>query len=141
LQCCPLQAQQEDILSYLEYLTEKGYEPSTRARHLSCLKQFYKFLKQDGDIKEDPTLYIDTPQTRKALPKILSIEEVEQLIAACSPPLDRRKIRLKAILETLYATGLRVSELVMLPLTALDMEKGLILVTGKGSKQRYAPLG
>lgn len=136
-----LEATSEDIRRYLAHLYQNEYESSTRARHLCALKQFYQFLKQERDISQDPTLHIDSPKTKRSLPKILTVAEADRLLAHCHRCNDPKMIRLSAVLETLYATGMRVSELLSLPLSALDLPNELVRVKGKGAKERMLPLG
>ncbi len=128
------------IRSYLSHLARMGISASTAARRLSSLRQFYGFLAAEGIRADDPTADIDSPRRGRALPKILSEAEVEMLFAAAARHSGSQGVRLRALLETLYATGLRVSELVTLPLSAILGEPGLLLVRGKGGKERVVPL-
>lgn len=113
---------------------------ATSARRLSALRQYYQFLLNEGLRGDDPTAAIDGPKPGRALPKNLSEAEVEALLTAANQAEDRHGRRLLAIVEMLYATGLRVSELAALPATALKAE-GALIVTGKGGKDRLVPLG
>jgi integrase/recombinase XerD len=145
-----LAARKSDVTAYLSALTGQGFAASTQARHLSALRQFYRHLYADGLREDDPTRTLATPKKRPALPKVLSIEDVERLLAAAreaavaatraSPAQALRAARLHALLEVIYATGLRVSELVSLPASAARREERLIAVTGKGGKERLVPL-
>lgn len=128
------------IRSYLSHLARMGISASTAARRLSSLRQFYGFLAAEGIRADDPTADIDSPRRGRVLPKILSEAEVEMLFAAAAKHTGPQGVRLRALLETLYATGLRVSELVALPLSAILGEPGLLLVRGKGGKERVVPL-
>ncbi len=128
------------IRSYLSHLDEMGISASTAARRLSSLRQFYGFLAAEGIRPDDPTADIDSPRRGRVLPKILSEAEVEKLFDEAAKHTGLQGVRLRALLETLYATGLRVSELVTLPLSAILGEPGLLLVRGKGDKERVVPL-
>jgi integrase/recombinase XerD len=114
--------------------------PRTLARRISAMRQFYKFLVIDGVRRDDPTADLDTPGLGRPLPKILSETEVEGLIAAaCNWPGDEG-VRLVCLVELLYATGLRVSELVTLPLGAAQRDPRFLLISGKGGRERIVPL-
>ncbi|MEE8515922.1 MAG: site-specific tyrosine recombinase XerD [Alphaproteobacteria bacterium] len=128
------------IRSYLSHLARMGISAGTAARRLSSLRQFYGFLAAEGIRADDPTADIDSPRRGRVLPKILSEADVEMLFAAAARKPGSQGVRLRALLETLYATGLRVSELVTLPLSAILGEPGLLLVRGKGDKERVVPL-
>lgn len=128
------------IRSYLAHLSRIGISASTAARRLSSLRQFYGFLAAEGIRKDDPTADIDSPRRGRVLPKILSEAEVELLFTAAARHSGSQGVRLRALLETIYATGLRVSELVELRLSAILGEPGLLLVRGKGDKERVVPL-
>lgn len=143
-------ASREDVTAYLSDLTRRGFAASSQARRLSALRQFYRHLFSDGLRTDDPTRTVATPKRRAALPKVLGEEEVDRLLAAAreaseveglSSAARLRTLRLHALLEVLYATGLRVSELVSLPLSAALRDERLIAVTGKGNKERLVPLG
>ncbi len=125
-----------------DYLDVRGESSSRRtvSRSLSTLKRFYRYYLAEGAIKLDPTADMSSPQIGKSLPKSLSEEDVERLIAA--PDITNSLgLRDRAMLETLYATGLRVSELVSLTVTEIDLVAGFCRVFGKGSKERLVPLG
>jgi len=137
------------ISAYLRDLSLRGFAETSQARRLSALKQYFKFLYADGIRTDDPTRTLSAPKKRQALPKVLSIDEVEELIGEAqeaatkkqeSPAKQLRVQRLYTLLEVLYATGLRVSELVALPVTAAQRDQRLIEVTGKGGKERLVPL-
>lgn len=135
-----LRADQADIQVYLGYQFRKKARATSVARLLSTLKRFYRYLLRQGRIKGDPTLKIDAPKLPRPLPKSLTEEDVEHLLAA--PRVDRALgLRDKAMLETLYASGLRVSELVGLTLSQVSQDMGVVRVMGKGSKERLVPLG
>lgn len=117
-----------------------GMATSTQARRLSALRQFFAFLYSEGIRRDDPTGAVDAPRRERPLPKVLSRGDIEALIAAACEKKDSESLRLTCILEILYASGLRVSELVSLPLAAARNRDGFLLVRGKGNKERLAPL-
>lgn len=127
------------LSSFLESLAELGISPRTQARIISGIKAFYKFLMLDKVITEDPTSLIEGPKTGRKLPDVLSNDEIDLLIAAIdlSKPEGQRN---KAILETLYGCGLRVSELVDLKISEIYFDEMFIRVIGKGDKQRLVPI-
>ncbi len=133
-------AQAGDIEAYLAWRFAQRTQPRSAARYTSSLKRFYRYLLRENRIAADPTLNLDSPKLPRSLPKTLSEADVERLLASAgdTTPLDLRD---RAMLETLYATGLRVSELVGLKLTMLNVRDGVLRVTGKGSKDRLVPLG
>ena len=119
---------------------ENAQERLALARRLSALRQFFAFLYGDGIRKDDPTNALDAPRRERPLPKILSREDVETLIATARGNETSEGLRLLCMLEILYASGLRVSELVTLPLATVKNREGFMLVKGKGQKERLAPL-
>ncbi|MBM7569761.1 site-specific tyrosine recombinase XerD [Aquibacillus albus] len=128
------------LLQYLYELNDKGKSSATIARTLSSLRLFHQFLVREyHDVSEDPSLHIETPKKEKRLPKVLSANEVDKLLSIEGN--DPLSLRNKAMLEILYATGLRVSELVSLKLNDLHLTMGFIRCFGKGSKERIVPLG
>ena len=139
-----------DIRDYLEGLTAQGLSASTAARRLSALRQFHGFLFAEGIRKDDPCGSIEGPRRARPLPKTLTVEEVDALLAASRRAEDGRtqeeavlaykRARLVCLMEVLYATGLRVSELVGLPLTAVRGEERFLAVSGKGGRERLVPL-
>ena len=131
----------EDVKRYLASLAASGISPSTQARKLSSLRQFFGFLYAEGIRKDDPTSAIDAPKRARSLPKILSRDDVDALIETARQAQDADGMRVVCIVETLYAAGLRVSELVGLPLAAVRGRSGFLLIKGKGNKERLAPLG
>jgi integrase/recombinase XerD len=135
-------ASREDIRAYLVTMTKSGIAGSTQARRLSALRQFFAFLYSEGVRKDDPTDAIDAPRRQRPLPKVLSRADIEALIdAARAGATDTAEgARLLCMVEMLYASGLRVSELVTLPLSAAKSRDGFVLVKGKGGKERLAPL-
>src|SRR5262245_29379865 len=135
-----IDADQADIQSYLGYQFRKKVRASTVARLLSTLRRFYRYCLRKEAIKTDPTLRIEAPKLPRALPKSLTEEDVESLLGAPRVE-DALGLRDKAMLETLYASGLRVSELVSLKLSQVSHDMGVVRVIGKGSKERLVPLG
>ena len=141
-----LQAERSDVLAFLEELTHNHVESRSRARKLSALRHFYKFLLLDKKIKRDPTLNIESPKQWKVLPKSLAVDEIDQMLASIKPKDDDPRSRALAerdrcILEVIYAAGLRVSEVINLRTSDLNLEAGYVIVRGKGDKERIAPLG
>jgi len=127
------------LKSFVEWLNERGVSPRTQARTISGIKSFYKYLLIEGKISSDPTALLESPKIGRKLPDILSMEEIDSLIDA----IDLGKAegqRNKAMLETLYSCGLRVSELVNLKITNLFFEQGFIKVEGKSDKERLVPV-
>ena len=131
----------KDIRTYMAILSERGLSSATSARRLSSLKQFFRFLCAENFRSKDPTAIIDAPKQGRALPKVLSEEEVTLLLNVAAKDVSPEGVRLRALLELLYATGLRVSELVSLPYDAVPNDKDIILVRGKGDKERLVPIG
>ncbi len=134
-------ADRRAIGDYLASLVDAGLSPSTSARRLSSLRQFHRFLCAEGVRGDDPCAGIDSPRRPRPLPKVLSEVEVTALLDAAGKRQGARGTRLVALIEVLYATGLRVSELVGLPLSAFGGDRRLLLVRGKGDKERLVPLG
>lgn len=135
---------ESDLQDYFHQLFQANFSPSTRSRRLSALKQFYGFLLDEGTISVDPSAGIDAPKRGKTLPKILSEEDVKALLAAAEHLPGKEGIRASCLLEVLYAAGMRVSELVSLPLGSVqnlqDSEHPFLLIRGKGGKERLVPL-
>lgn len=130
------------IARYMRGLTKRGMAARTAARRLSCLRQYFGFLVGEGLRADDPCAAVDSPMAGRRLPKILDVGEVERLLAAARSAADGpRGVRLAALVELLYAAGLRVSELVGLPMSALGGDSRLLLVRGKGDKERFVPVG
>lgn len=131
-----------DLQRYLADLSRSGAAASTQARRLSALRQFFGFLYTEGIRSDDPTDAIEAPQRERSLPKVLTRDDIERLIAASAPEDDKDAdgLRRLCIVELLYASGLRVSELVTLPLSTIRNREGFLLVKGKGQKERMAPL-
>ncbi len=125
---------------YVEFLYGSGLSPRSIARHITTLRTFYRFLLAEGEVDRDPTERLTPPRQWVTLPKYLNREEVERLLAV--PCVDKPAgLRDRAMLELLYATGLRVSELCGLELSAIQRDAAVLRVTGKGNKQRLVPFG
>ncbi len=133
-------ATKAELFDYLAHTVRSGISARSSARQLSSLRRFYRYLAREGIAESDPTSDLESPVIGKTLPKTLSESSVEQLLAA---PAENTAlgIRDRAMLETIYASGLRVSELVNLALSELDSTAGLVRVTGKGGRERIVPLG
>jgi integrase/recombinase XerD len=137
----PVTASADDIRSYLADLADAGLVPATTARRLAAIRQFYRFLFLEGRRQDDPSAQIDRPKQGRSLPKLLEIAEIEALIAAAHARPSPEGLRLVALLELFYATGLRVTELAGLPLSALSPDRSVLVVRGKGRKERMVPIG
>jgi integrase/recombinase XerD len=129
-----------DVLDYLAFLTERKLAPRSQARRLIALRQLFKFLKAERLSPTDPTEDIDLPRYGRKLPEFLTVEEVDRLLLAPDRK-TARGARDAAMLETLYATGLRVSELVKLRLRDVNFDAGYLMAFGKGRKERLVPVG
>ena len=134
------EASRIDLLDYLAVLSLAGRKPRSAARLVSCLRQFYQHLLRQGLIAEDPSARLDAPKLGRPLPKTLTEAEVDALLTA-PPTDDPRGQRDRAMLEVLYATGLRVTELVTLTPQSVSLVQGVVRVVGKGDKERLVPLG
>jgi integrase/recombinase XerD len=139
----------EDLRGYLGTLRKRGFAASSVARRLSAIRQLYRFLYAEGRRADDPSAVIEGPKRGRALPKVLGIAEVDRLLAQARADMDKpdqpaperlRAARLACLIEVLYATGLRVSELVALPVSAAERNASLLAVRGKGNKERLVPL-
>jgi integrase/recombinase XerD len=133
-------ASSDDLRAYLAALDASGMSARTQARRLSALRQFHRFLLDEGVRGDDPTAILDAPKLGRPLPKVLSEKEVGRLIDAASKRGGLEGTRLIVLLELIYGTGLRVSELVGLPVSALRRDAPVLLVRGKGDKERLVPL-
>ena len=138
-----------DLRKFIASLDERGFKASSLARRLSAVRQLYRFLYAEGKRADDPAAVLEGPKRTRALPKVLSIADVDKLLAqartnsenADQPPAQRlRATRLLCLLEVVYATGLRVSELVALPASAARRDQRMLVVRGKGGKERLVPL-
>jgi integrase/recombinase XerD len=136
-------ARRPDLLGFLEQLTTNLVESRSRARKLSAIRHFYKFLLLDRRIKHDPTLNIESPRQWKILPKSLALSDIDEMLAReKSKPQDPAlALRNRALLEVLYATGMRVSEIVGLRLEDVNLQSASAIVRGKGDKERIVPFG
>jgi len=134
------QVRYSEVMGFLSQSQEQGLAPRSRARLLSALRGFFKFMVRDSHLQESPVANLTSPRLRRHLPSVLSVAEVERLLARPNPklPLGQRDA---AMLELLYGTGLRVSELVALTLGRVNLEVGFLVVLGKGSKERIVPVG
>ena len=133
-------ASTERIRDYLSQGPNRTASPSTAARRLSSLRQYHRFLVSEGIRPDDPTRVIDSPRQGRPLPKVLSMEDVALLLDKAHGEPGSDGVRLAAMLELLYATGLRVSELVSMPYAACARERDFLIVRGKGDKERLVPL-
>jgi integrase/recombinase XerD len=141
-----LTAVQQDLSAFIEHLRNHGIDARSSARKLSCLRGFYKWLLLDRRIHHDPTVNIESPKTWKVLPKSLAEPEVAEMLeraqlSAEHPRARGTELRDRAILEILYAGGLRVSEVTALSIEDLALDQGRVHVRGKGDKERIVPLG
>jgi integrase/recombinase XerD len=136
----PDQLQTEDLDSFLVFISDLGLSAYSQARILSGVKAFFRFLLLEDIIKNDPSDIVEAPQLGRKLPDVLSIIEIDQLLDAIdhSTPEGTRN---RAILETLYSSGLRVSELVELKFSQTFLDQGFLKVLGKGNKERFVPIG
>lgn len=132
--------EKEAVRAYLEQLHNLGRASSTISRNLAAIKSFYQFLVEENVIDKDPTVHLESPKVDKRLPRVLNLSEVEALLN--QPSLENAPgMRDKAMLEVIYATGIRVSELVSLDVTDINLEAGYLRCLGKGDKERIVPLG
>lgn len=133
-------AQRDDLLAYLAQRVRQGVTARTTARLLASMRRLYQYLCREGQRGDDPTVQIEAPKLQRSLPSALSETEVEALLAAPDITADVGR-RDRAMLELLYATGLRVSELIALSMTQLNVQQEMVRVTGKGGKERLVPIG
>ncbi len=142
-------ADTDDLRGFLSGLAERGFKASSLARRLSAVRQLYRFLYAEGKRGDDPAAVLEGPKRGRTLPKVLSIAEVDALLAQArkamedgeqAPAARLRAARLLCLLETVYATGLRVSELVALPAASARRDQRMLVVRGKGGKERLVPL-
>lgn len=136
----PLAVQQADLEGFIFWVNDLGLEASSQSRLISGLRAFYKFLLVEDMLDDDPTALLETPRLRRKMPEVLSVDEVERLLTAVdlSEPQGHRN---RAIIEVLYACGLRVSELTNLRISNLFLDQGFIKVLGKNDKERLVPIG
>jgi len=137
-------AAREDVVTYLDALKAEGLSAASSARKLSAIRQFHKFLCADGLRGDDPTRIVASPKARRALPKVLSVAEIDRLLSTAEAEAREADnvpaLRLYVLLELLYATGMRVSELVSLRRAAVIREAGFLTIRGKGNKERIVPV-
>lgn len=136
----PREVTPQDLRAYVAALHEAGYAPTSIARRLASLRSFFKFAQREGLAESNPAKPLRNPRRQRKLPHFLTGDEIGTLLSA-PPKKEAMGLRDAAILETLYSAGLRVSELVGVNLSDLDLEDGLVRVRGKGKKERLAPLG
>lgn len=130
---------EEHLHEFLSLVHEIGISPRSQARMISGIKSFFKFLILEGYLEDNPSQFIESPKLSRDLPDVLSVEEIDAMIAAI--PLDKEEsLRNHAIIETLYGSGLRVSELIDARLSRLDLDESILIVEGKGSKERLVPV-
>jgi integrase/recombinase XerD len=130
----------ERIEAYFQDLSARGLSPATAARRRSAVRQFYRFVLEEGWRADDPSRRVVAPKAGRPLPKVLSRDEVDRLIAAAAGKDGAQGLRLGCMIELLYASGLRISELLALPLTAMARDPAFLMIKGKGGKERLAPL-
>jgi integrase/recombinase XerD len=130
----------EEIRLYLDHLYQSGLTSRSIGRHLTTLRNFYGFLLREGCIASDPTAHLRSPRQWQNIPKFLNLEEIEKIIRSADPARPQG-LRDRAMMELLYASGLRVSELCHAGLADLNLELGVLKATGKGNKQRLVPVG
>ncbi|MEO0367734.1 MAG: site-specific tyrosine recombinase XerD [Pseudomonadota bacterium] len=135
-----LDAQEADIQRYLSQLLGQSVKATSSARVLSTLKRFYRYQIREGRLRQDPCAHVQAPKIGRSLPKYLTESQVDALLKAPDTKTDVG-LRDRAMLETLYATGLRVSELVSLTMLEMNLQVGVVRIVGKGSKERLVPLG
>ena len=133
-------ASAEDVEAYFLHLGQRGASPATAARRRAAMRGFYRFVLGEGWRGDDPSRRVDAPKQGRPLPKVLSRDEVDRLIAAAGARDGAAALRLGCMIELIYASGLRISELVALPLSAVARDPAYLIVRGKGGKERLAPL-
>ena len=145
----PLDVESDGVRAYLADIAHRGLKASPAARRLSCVRQFHKFLYGEGRRGDNPSIIVDAPKTGRPLPKVLGVADVDRLLAVAAEGIDDearpaserlRAARMTCLLEVLYATGLRVSELVSLPRTAASAREPFLNIRGKGGRERIVPL-
>lgn len=129
-------AKQTDLENYMHTVVKNGLSAKTQSRRLSAIREFYRYLFSEDIIKKNPADYLESPKIGKSLPKYLTENEITTLIETAA----HKNIKIKTLLEVLYASGMRVSELVCLPLLAVTKDNKMICVMGKGNKERFVPL-
>ncbi|MFE4141496.1 site-specific tyrosine recombinase XerD [Peribacillus sp. YIM B13472] len=129
-----------NILHFLVHLKDQGKSSKTVARHIASIRSFHQFLLREKVTEQDPSIHIETPKPDRSLPKVLSMEEVEALLEA-PKKMDEFGLRDKAMLELMYATGMRVSELISMDVSDVHASMGFVRCVGKGNKERIIPIG
>lgn len=137
----PASVNEPDVAAFFEHLRKKNLSPRSVARNIVSLKQFFRFLLAENVITEDPLRNTVSPKPSKTLPHTLSLDEVERLLAEPEKGKSDETLRDRSMLEVLYATGVRVSELVALELNRINLDHGYVITLGKGSKERIVPIG
>jgi integrase/recombinase XerD len=136
----PEEIKEDNVISFIHYLREKGLSPRSITRHLASIKAFHRFLISEGILKKSPASDIRGPRKTEKLPDTLSVEEVDRLLS--QPDISKPSgLRDRAMLELLYATGMRVSELISLSINDLNFVTGYVVTVGKGNKERIVPMG
>lgn len=130
----------DDLQGFMAELRDAGLSARSSARVLSGIRSFYRYLTLEGAVSDNPALMLETPRLGLHLPEVLAVEEIDAMIAAIDPQ-AREAVRDRALIETLYGCGLRVSELIGLKISLLHLNEGYLIVTGKGNKQRLVPMG
>lgn len=133
-------ADENDLRAYLKMLSDNDFSPKTQARHLSTLRDFYKFLYTEDIRKDNPTAVLNSPKTGKSLPKYLTEDEIFRLFKAIDAFKEEKAVKMRALLSLLYASGMRVSELVSLPFSLSSCKEKTFIIRGKGDKDRLIPL-
>ncbi|HQJ56956.1 MAG TPA: site-specific tyrosine recombinase XerD [Caldisericia bacterium] len=136
----PIEIDKKDIFNYLVFLSKKKLKPASLRRKISALRSFYKFLIREELIENDPTIDLTLPKKDKVLPDVISVEEIEKLINII-PEKGFKGKRDRALIELLYSSGLRVSEIINLKINEIDLKNGYLKCFGKGSKERIVPFG
>lgn len=136
----PKKISSEDISSFIKYLGKKKYASRSVARKISTIREYFKFLFSEQEIKQNPSIDVVSPKIGKSLPKFLTVKQIEDLINMASLKEDFANQRMAVMIELMYASGLRVSELVCLPENCINFDKRQLLVKGKGSKERMVPI-
>ncbi len=136
----PIEIDKKDIFNYLVFLSKKKLKPASLRRKISALRSFYKFLIREELIESDPTIDLTLPKKDKVLPDVISVEEIEKLINII-PEKGFKGKRDRALIELLYSSGLRVSEIINLKINEIDLKNGYLKCFGKGSKERIVPFG
>ncbi|MEA3334569.1 MAG: site-specific tyrosine recombinase XerD [Chloroflexota bacterium] len=134
------QVTKAQIVGFILHMKERQYASSTVARKVAAIKSFFHYLYDEGIIQEDPTLSLESPKVKKHLPKAISVEDVERLLNEPTKSDSPKSLRDAALLEVLYATGMRVTELVSLNVNDVDLDAGTIYCVGKGDRERVVPI-